>query len=121
VILRRLVVVIVGTAASLGVGSVAHAQEDEAATPTTLEVQTTQVTEETTDTRITVESEELTTEDDDGDNTGLWGLLGLIGLLGLAGLGGRKRRDPAAVGTPPLGPAAPRTAEGATGGRSHDR
>jgi|GEM_PF-6883917 len=37
-----------------------------------------------------VHAQEATTEDDDGDNTGLWGLLGLAGLAGLAGL---KRRD----------------------------
>ena len=59
-------------------------------------------------------------EDDDSDNTGLWGLAGLLGLLGLAGLAGRRRVDTVAV-TPPVGPAAPRTAEGATGTADYDR
>ena len=39
------------------------------------------------------------TEDDGGDNTGLWGLAGLLGLIGLAGL--KRRNDqPAAVVNP---------------------
>jgi MYXO-CTERM domain-containing protein len=37
--------------------------------------------------------QEETTEDDDGDKTGLWGLLGLAGLAGLAGLKRRDRND----------------------------
>ncbi|MEW5808931.1 MAG: WGxxGxxG family protein [Actinomycetota bacterium] len=42
------------------------------------------------------------TQDDDGDNTGLWGLAGLLGLLGLAGLKRRKDVDhPTARGTVP--------------------
>ena len=36
------------------------------------------------------ETQRMETQDDDGDNTGLWGLLGLAGLIGLAGL----RRHP---------------------------
>jgi MYXO-CTERM domain-containing protein len=37
--------------------------------------------------------QEATTDDDDGDKTGLWGLLGLAGLAGLAGLKRRDRND----------------------------
>ena len=59
-------------------------------------------------------------DDDDSDNTGLWGLLGLLGLLGLAGLARRRRVD-TVVGTPPVGGAAPRTAQGATGTADDDR
>ena len=59
-------------------------------------------------------------DDDDSDNTGLWGLLGLLGLLGLAGLARRKRVD-TVTATPPVGGAAPRTAQGATGTADYDR
>ena len=37
-------------------------------------------------TNPTPETQRMETQDDDGDNTGLWGLLGLAGLFGLAGL-----------------------------------
>ncbi len=118
-IVRRLIIASVAVLTSLGVGGAVHAQDDASATPTTLDVKTTQVTEETTETRITVESEDA--DDDDSDNTGLWGLLGLLGLVGLAGLAGRKRRETTiTTGTPPVGGAAPRTAHGATGTRDLD-
>jgi LPXTG-motif cell wall-anchored protein len=98
---------------SLTVGSVAHAQEGDASPPTTLDVQTTQITSQSEAT--------ATDDDDDSDNTGLWGLAGLLGLLGLAGLAGRKRRDAVTRGsTPPVGTAAPRSAQGATGTRDYD-
>ena len=74
---RRVTTAIVVAVASLSLSTVADAQEDDAATPTTLDVQTTQVTEETTETQITVGSEEVSSaDDDDSDNTGLWGLRG---------------------------------------------
>jgi MYXO-CTERM domain-containing protein len=38
-------------------------------------------------------AQEETTDDDDGDKTGLWGLVGLLGLAGLAGLKRRDRND----------------------------
>lgn len=40
------------------------------------------------------------TEEDGGDNTGLWGLAGLLGLLGLAGLKRRKDVDHRVVANP---------------------
>lgn len=47
------------------------------------------------------------TNEDDGDNTGLWGLAGLLGLLGLAGLKRRNDSDVTAD-TTARGPGAPR-------------
>ena len=104
-IIRRLTVATVVAVTSLTVGAVTHAQDDGAATPTTLDVEVTQVTE----------------DDDGSDNTGLWGLLGLIGLVGLGGLAARKRRDTVTTtAPPPVGPAAPKTAQGATASRDRD-
>jgi hypothetical protein len=119
---RRLIIGSVAVLTSLGASGAVHAQDDASAPATTLDVQTSQVTEETTETRITVESEDgATGDDDDSDNTGLWGLLGLLGLVGLAGLAGHKRRETTiTTGTPPVGGAAPRTAQGATGTRDLD-
>ena len=114
--MRRLLIASLTTAASFGVGGLVHAQGEESATPTTLALEV--------DAPVTVESEDVATvdedDDDDTDNTGLWGLLGLLGLLGLAGLARRRRVDTVG-GTPPVGPAAPRTAQGATGTADYDR
>ena len=86
--------------------------QDEGASPTTVEVETSEV--ERTVTSLDVEERDTAAndDDDDSDNTGLWGLLGLLGLLGLAGLAGRRRSTadsyaPRTTGPPPRGATTP--------------
>jgi LPXTG-motif cell wall-anchored protein len=108
--MRRLLIPIVAVAASLSVGTAAHAQSTP---PTTVEVETSTVQQPVT----TTETKTVDTgDDDDSDKTGLWGLLGLLGLAGLAGLK-RKRDDYSTTRTPPTPPtggAAPRRPDGAS-------
>ena len=73
--------------ASLGLVSVAQAEQ--ASPPTTIDVGTSTV--ERTVTTIDVDTVDTDDDDDDSDKTGLWGLLGLLGLAGLAGL--KRKRD----------------------------
>jgi hypothetical protein len=107
---RRLLII-----PALAIASLSVATPGAATTPPTIEEEETPV--EDVGEEIVPGGE----DDDDSDNTGLWGLVGLLGLLGLAGLAGRRRVDTVAVTPPPVGPAAPRTAHGATGTADYDR